>query len=287
MNSAIANIRRALSLSVRRACHQRRIRSAAGRRGRTSYQPLFIISQPRTGSTYLQNLLDSVPDVAMTGEVLSVTLPIGIRPTTASKPAALKHVSNSLAALSGTVSGAKFLIDQMNLHDLCVDDLRTAFPNAKYLILYRESVLDQMVSFRIAQATNQWVGRGGNAYRFSGRIRISVEELRERHEHEQCKYEELMSHSWLRESSAVFSYESLIKSPQELFQSKVFPLLEIAGVGVESDMTKQMARPISDVVENFPELQPLLSELSLHLDWDDSCSHVCDQSDALAQRRAS
>jgi LPS sulfotransferase NodH len=265
--------RGAASFQAKRAGHQIRIRWASRRGGAGDWTPIFIVSQPRTGSTYLQELLDSVPDVTMTGEVLSVTLPIGIR-RSASRGAALRHIRRSLCALPGRFRGAKFLIDQMRLHEVTLDDLREQFPRAKYLILYRESVLEQMVSFRVARATSQWVGRNGERYKFTDQIRIPLEELRQHFEGEREKYAGPLSHEWLQDCGALVSYEGLVEAPQEVFNSIIFPLLEIPESAVGSDLTKQMSRAMSDVVENYAELEPHLNELSLHLDWEASKEHA-------------
>ncbi len=267
------NLRGSAILHLKRVRHQMRIRSAARSEGGEEWTPLFIVSQPRTGSTYLQELLDSIPAVTMTGEVLSVTLPIGIR-SSASAATSLGHIQQSLQALPGRIRGAKFLIDQMQLHDVTLDHLKQHFPNAKYLILYRQSILEEIVSFRVARETNQWVGRNGAKYKFTGQVRIAPDDLKKHFDREQEKYAEVLVHDWLRDCAAIVSYEGLVESPQAVFESTICPLLGIPHSVVASSMTKQMSRPMSDGVENFDELEPHLDACTLNLEWEPAEAHA-------------
>lgn len=245
---------------VRRAIHRTRLAARyyllPRHRGMT---PLFILAEPRTGSTLIGDYLNSIPGVSIASEILSPTLPCGVPAHGVSKGTALRHIERSLNALPGKIAGAKFLLAHLPLHDLTLNDLHARFPTARFLIIYRAALIEQFVSFRVAKLTNDWVGRG-QANRFTEKIRVEPEEFLTFCRAEREKYEKLLAHDWLPDRGRIIRYEDLASQPQELFDRTIFPFLELPSQTISTTMVKQIARQMDDLIENFDEVRELLDK---------------------------
>jgi LPS sulfotransferase NodH len=226
---------------------------------RRKQTPLFILAEPRTGSTLLGDYLNSLSGVAIAGEILSPTLPVGLSPHGSSKQSALRHIAWSIGALGEEIAGAKFLLDQLELHGVTLEDLRQKFPTARYLLIYRASLVEQFVSFQVAKKTSKWVGRG-NDERYQGKIHVDPQEFTAFCRRERDKYAALLSHDWLTQCAQLVCYEELAANPQAVFDRVVLPLLGRTSSPVATSMVKQIDRDMRDVIENYTEVEPLLHE---------------------------
>jgi protein-tyrosine sulfotransferase len=118
--------------------------------------PIFILSCERSGSTLLRYILDTHPEIACPGELYLGRLTKNLRETvsrtlglTAGDNAHEREkttqeevhcVLNGLLSKYAALRGKKFWCDKtpLNLKDLA--DLNWAFPNARYICLYRHSL---------------------------------------------------------------------------------------------------------------------------------------------------
>ena len=114
-------------------------------------EPVFVLAARRTGSNLLLSYLNSVPGVSFALEILNESTYYGIRSQFVSKNAVLRHVAYSLNACENKVCGTKILKTQLETHRIGMDDLTRCFPNARFIILYRKSLVDQFVSLKIAE----------------------------------------------------------------------------------------------------------------------------------------
>src|SRR5262245_41730964 len=122
----------------------------------TPYQAVFIITTPRTGSNLLVNFLDRLPGTQCLPEVLNWGLPIGPKPN-ASTRRAIQHIRRSLQTLTAPIRGCKLFLKHLDNYGLRLAALDAAFPGSKYIVLYRESIAEQYVSYELARLTNQWI----------------------------------------------------------------------------------------------------------------------------------
>ena len=224
-----------------------------GLRPHAAYQPLFVLATPRTGSTLLTDYLRRLRGVTCRGEVLNLALPIGLRRDELSSAKAIRHIRRSFQAMRQPIRGCKLLLLQMQECGLTVDELDAAFPDAMYLILYRESMAEQFISFQCARATGEWVLRRDQDRR-QVRVEIDPEELEAFCDATRRDYEVLLANDWLRERSILLSYEELIADHGTCFVERVCPFLGVPASEPATRMLKQNVLPMADRVVNFAEV---------------------------------
>ena len=118
------------------------------------YMPVFVLATYRSGSNLLIDYLSTLPQVQCYAEVLSPWLPIGPPHGELSAKQALRHIRYSLQSLKAPIRGCKLMLDQLAACRLSPADLRTAFGEAKFVILYRQSLAEQLLSCRAAQVSS-------------------------------------------------------------------------------------------------------------------------------------
>ena len=126
-----------------------------------SVRPLFVLSLPRSGSTLLQKIVATSPDVATASEPwLLLPQLYALRPHGAQaeyghrtaaraladfadglpggRPAYLDEVARmALATYERAAAGAPWFLDKTPRYHLIVDDLFTLFPDARFVFLWR------------------------------------------------------------------------------------------------------------------------------------------------------
>ncbi len=166
----------------------------------------------------------------------------------------MRHIAFSLNALSGHARGAQIHIGHLEMHHITASDLHLAFPEAKFLIIYRADIAAQYVSWRLAKATGRWIGRSErDTYRAT--IRVDPDELRAYCQKIRARYESVMTAPWVLQSASVLRYEDLASDAERVFNYRVFPLLQIAPCAIRTSMVKQNTRPLEEVVENFESVR--------------------------------
>jgi LPS sulfotransferase NodH len=243
----------------KRLRHRALLRIAWHLRRHDSFQPMFVLATGRSGSTLLTDYLRHVDGVDCAGEVLHPSLPTGLRPSEATPAAGLAHIKRSLQALSAGVRGCKLMLYQLEACGLSVNDVRAAFPLSKYVIIYRESLVEQYLSSRAAELTGEWKVRQGRTPR-QARVTVEPDGLRAFARAMRRHYDELFRLSWLRDCSAVMSYEELAADPSGCFAQRICPLLGLPAIEPKSQMVKQNTRPLADRIENFGEVEALLRD---------------------------
>jgi LPS sulfotransferase NodH len=118
--------------------------------------PVFIVAAPRSGSGLLLSYLNSIPGVGLCPEILHPRMYYGVRSGFISKRSVFRHIVHSVHYGTEPVRGAKFLSTQLERHRLEIPDLRGLFPAPRFIVLYRESLLEQHVSLKTAERTGVW-----------------------------------------------------------------------------------------------------------------------------------
>jgi hypothetical protein len=225
----------------------------------------FVITRARSGSTLFESYLNSIADVASAGEVLSVGLPQGLPRSVKSERRLLRHIACCVNSLPGSFAGAKLLLGQMDLRKLTMEGLHSRFPDAKYVILYRSSVVKHFLSWTIAKRTGIWIGGG-----FDGRIHVDPEDFVQFWERGERAFREVLRHDWLRARGRIIRYEDLTMNPQRVFERDVCPLLNLPVTEVRTSMVKQNTRRPCDVVENWDEVEELFGRYgTMELSWNE------------------
>jgi LPS sulfotransferase NodH len=226
-------------------------------------QPIFLLTSGRVGSNLLASYLGSIAAVSVRGEVLNPDAPEGIRERFVTRAATLRHLRRSLYGLrprpgiERIVSVAKLHLPQLERRGIGVDDLRGAFPDARYIVLFRRSLGAAYVSRLVARKTGQWLLLD-DAARIEARVRVEPEDLRRYCQRMRAAYGAVAAVPWANGQAAVVSYEDLVGDPQGMFTRVLFPLLGLAPSPVRTTLRKQNVRPLSEIVENHAEVAHLL-----------------------------
>lgn len=235
----------------KRAAHRTRI-ALEYCRAKKDKEVVFLISSHRSGSNFLLGLLNSVPGVSFASEVLHPHMYYGLRSFLISKNSVLRHIEHSLNACEHGLSGAKLLFDQMERHRLAPGDLRRRFPRARFLLLYRRSLVDQFVSWKTAEKTGIWQRTDGFSPP-SPLLRIDPEELKRFCLKTRTRYDTFLADPWIKERALVLDYESLAADPQGVFDRKVFPWLGQPASPVFSPFRKQSSGS-GQRIQNYAEV---------------------------------
>lgn len=221
------------------------------------YQALFVIATGRSGSNLLLSYLNEQPGVALRSELLHPRLYYGIWPFQATPSRALRHLWLSLQADRTPIRGCKLMLNQLENCRLSLDGLRGAFPDAKYIILYRENLGEQFVSDLLAKATHQFLLLPGEEQKLA-QVHVNPAELQSFAAGIQKGYREVLSHSWLAPRSVLLSYEELVRDPEHCLVDVIGPLLGIKAVSAGTHLRKQNSRELSESVANYAEIAELL-----------------------------
>src|SRR5947207_2523437 len=106
------------------------------------FRAVFILATQRSGSNLVRDYVKRLPGVASHGEVLCTEFPYGPSrklPTAA----ALRHLRYALQTLDAPLRACKLMLDHLCDHQLTVDDLRAAFSDSRFIVLYRRWLAEQ------------------------------------------------------------------------------------------------------------------------------------------------
>lgn len=215
-----------------------------------------MIATRRTGSNLLLSYLNSIPNASFAGEILNQSMYYGVRRRFISKKTVMRHIAYSIHDCPRILCGAKIIKIHLDSHRISLFDLKALFPNGRFIVLYRKSILDQFVSLKIAQATDTW--QWTNGFKLPPSIYISPAEFKEYSQMTKAFYEGLFKYSWFKDFSIVVSYEDLAENAQEIFNETVFPFLRVPPSPVQSCMIKQNTRPLCQLIENYQEIAPFV-----------------------------
>jgi LPS sulfotransferase NodH len=257
-----------LWLRCRQTWHGARLLAKWWLRPHTPYQAVFVLATHRCGSNLLVDYVHRLPEVASHSEVLCHTLPFGPHKPRLSPKRALGHIARSLHTLRTPLRGCKLMLDQLANCKLTVDDLEKAFPGAKYLILYRQSLAEQFLSREAAKATQQWVLFDGQE-RKQARVWINPAELRDYCDRMRRAYRDLIATPWLSERAVLLSYEELTADPAWWLENEICPLLGVPPTAPQTCLRKQNIQPLAERIENYREVAALLASplCRQHLQW--------------------
>lgn len=247
-----------LKLEWQRARHQLNLRLCWWTQPHAPYQPLFVLATHRSGSNLLLDYLNRLPGVECHSEILCrwfLTGPawfqVGLRAT-------VRHIRLSLHTLRTPIRGCKLMLDQLIASRLPLDHLHAAFPTARYIVLYRQSLAEQFVSKLAALATDQWKLHHEHERKLA-RVRVEPQLLRTYCERERRRYQDVVQHPWLPERALLLSYEELVADPARRLADDICPLLGVPPAEPQSLLIKQNNLPLAERVENYREVAALLN----------------------------
>lgn len=229
-------------------------------------QPLFLCSTHRTGSTLLRSALNTLDGVSLAGEVLNHNNKPGVADM--DRAGLLAHLDECLRAERSPNPGAKVMLTHLRPDVLPADALVAAYPEARYLLLYRRDLLAQWLSMRRADESKQWTDlEGASTQASEARVHVKPARIRKYVERQRKRYEEFLAavdgHDLL-----TLAYEDVdgdLAAAVARVQAR-FGLpgtFDAAGIPLKR---QRVGEPI-DLVDNWTDLEPLVAagELELRL----------------------
>jgi LPS sulfotransferase NodH len=255
-------------LRCQQSWHQMGLRIECWRRPHAAYRPVFLLATARSGSNLLLDYLKQLPGVACHSELLCTHRRFGISPRQMNPETALAHIQRSLHSLQAPVRGCKLMLNQLANCRLTIDALDAAFPDARYVVLYRQSLVEQFLSRESALLTGQWVLLDGER-RKPARVHIDPVQLRSFADETRQFYATILNHAPLRGRSALISYEELTDNPAACLKDRICPLLGAPQAMPRTLMQKQNVWPLEHRVLNYRDVASLLHNPLLHqrLTW--------------------
>jgi len=220
-------------------------------RKRHAKSPFFILCDRRTGSHLFVSYLNSTQKVFFADEIFSQLQPYGLRRWGVSKKMALRHVRHYLNWCKTTVCGVKIFFSDFKELGLEMDDFLREFPHARWFVLYRENMLDQYLSYKLAQKTNEWLRLREPPLPSRAQIVIDPQDIAAYCTRERSWYASAQNNKILCERALWLSYEELVDDPQKLFDTKVFPFLGVPASTIRTNHLKQNKRSYFEVIANY------------------------------------
>ncbi|MCK4761352.1 MAG: hypothetical protein KAW12_04070 [Candidatus Aminicenantes bacterium] len=212
------------------------------------FSPFFVLATPRTGSTILVDYLNNTENIGCMHEVLNARTAIGI-PRESSKRKALAHIKYTINNIKGSIRGVKFFSEQLQFFGIEIEDIQKIFPDAKYIVIYRKSLIEQYVSLMLAQETGKWINEPYNE-----KIIIRPDDYKEFCLTTQKAYSRFFNCPIIRARSIVMAYEDILIDAQHEFDTKIFPFLGEKKCIIRTKFKKQNTKKIDEVIENYEDV---------------------------------
>lgn len=250
-----SSMRRVSPKTVVRQIRHRMILAARYCRTRSSRPRgrVFVLAEPRVGSNLLLDYMRSIPEFSVTEEILNPWSPIGIPRRLVTRSGVFRHMVHSMHR-PGTTSVSKLMLHHLRWRGIGPEDLLAGFPEARFVINYRENLVEQYVSTRLLQRSGiDRLRRGAAAPRSERRIVIEAEALQRF-----CRSMRKRFRQWAEglPEALTISYEELAAAPQALFEQRVCPYLNVPIHSVETSLVKQNRRPLHEIIDNWADVAP-------------------------------
>lgn len=109
---------------------------------------VLILSDPRSGSSFLQDLLNCHEEVEIVGELLNDEFGLIENP--------IAKIKSCLGELHSTIVGFKVFPEQIYIHKLQFAEILAEIAATHVLVLWRENILETFCSRCIADMNGEW-----------------------------------------------------------------------------------------------------------------------------------
>jgi hypothetical protein len=168
------------------------------------------------------------------------------------------YLETLFKAIQGDIKCGKIHFPHFDHFGINIDHLLHWFPQARFIIIYRGSLLDQFVSLKLAEATDCWIATRPED-ETDQEISIDMTELLAFVQATKNQYKQLADHPPLRGRHLTISYEELASDAGRTFETKIWPFLDIPPFPLKTALRKQNRRSARESVSNFHEVESLLS----------------------------
>ena len=210
-----------------------------------AWSPLCVVSTPRVGSNLLLDYLRCLPGVSLRGEVLHPSTVAGTG-AGRSRSAVLRHLRRSVQAQPGRVRGVKLPLGHLEQRGLDLRDVGSVLDDVRWIVLYRQSLAEQYVSWRCARRTGQWTSRGGRAPQ-DRPLEVDVDDFSAWVDGVRGRYDAVRRlerggcWQWL-------SYEELVADPDRFVGERLAGWLGVPSAPLRTDLRKQAVVPLEQRV---------------------------------------
>lgn len=109
---------------------------------------IILLSDPRSGSSFLQDLLNCHGDVQLAEELLNDEFGLREHP--------IADIKARLAELHKAIVGFKVFPEQIYKHNLKFDEMLRGIAATQVIVLWRENMLEAYCSRCIADLSGEW-----------------------------------------------------------------------------------------------------------------------------------
>ncbi|BCM17558.1 sulfotransferase [Mesorhizobium sp. J8] len=221
--------------------------------------PFVILAMPRTGTHYLEELLNEHPNVLSNGELLNAydtNWPDKHRLLCSDREllelAYLRHPTRSDKKV--THVGCK--VNEPQFHDRpgFFAEL-TRWPRLKVILVVRENTLESLRSLIQARQTRQWLKFSSDNDAPPPQVRLSIADC-EAYFKTADDFHAQVAHSFAKANVLEIEYESLLREPATclatIWDFLGVPAFRVRGAAV---LQRQETRPLEHTIENFHELR--------------------------------
>jgi len=228
-------------------------------------QHLFILAEPRSGSTWLTETLNSHPQVNLLGELLNPRLfpeaaafP-GLNPERFSEP--LQYLDRKLGRTRDRYFGCKILLNHLNHISPSFTGLfLAAYPDAYYVFLTRKNLVKSLVSAQIAEQSNRWQLHPGEEHPLTP-IHIDPAWLKDRLGQRQALRNRVAAQLTAAGCRQIeIAYEDLFDNREDTIR-RISEFLHLSGQDIRfSPKIKCTPTNLADIISNHAEVCQALEE---------------------------
>lgn len=216
--------------------------------GDREFKKFFIISDSRTGSTLVNNMLNFHPNIVAEGEVFKM-------PESQSSVQAWHKLFRKRPKKIDYV-GCKLFYHHPLLGDREVWDLVENDKSIIIIHLIRKNILRSLVSKKIGLKTKKWtenIHSHGSIDLEKKKIELEVEEC-ETYFNEIINHQERIDKIFSNHKLIHVTYEELAKDRRKII-NKIFKEFDLEIYDRDSELKKQNPESLQDLILNFEELQ--------------------------------
>lgn len=225
-------------------------------------KPVIVLSCPRTGSTLLSSYLGSLEKIEIQGEILNPNIyPFFefLAKTPFSRQIALLKLKLSAAKNSSKIQSYKLTFGHLNRLKLSLEDLQKTFPSARFIAIYRHSLLDSYISLIRAKKRQEWFTTKSNSNFNENKFLVKKNEFLEFCHKTKTNYKTCNLVD-LTDRILILEYQELCDAPQAIFKEKICPFLGVKYKPVQTSLKKQITCSAMDLIANSDEIREILND---------------------------
>lgn len=219
-------------------------------------KPVFILCHERTGSNLLINCLNSHPSASFADEVLCSAQVYGLGKYFTSKKAVFRHLRHTLNAQKTVVCGVKILFSHLERLKIPLEELISAFPDTKWIVLYRRDILSQYLSHCLALKTGQWIRYSDTrSTPIFEKIRLDPTVVLAYRDKIKANYEKAYDLFKGSKNCLWLNYEDLASNTDRVFHKKIFYFLGLQKKPISTQLVKQNDRAVKERIVDYEKVK--------------------------------